>query len=511
MLERANYQDHKIYNDVRSSIDFTFKSVFENYEKNKTPDLINDPIFTQCFGGSIKLENEPSQYFAKSFMENYKGRFNTIPEIGDYGNPYCVLLAKDLTKDNLEFLEKNMDPKDLIAYSSNSGHKLPENRKSTLFEERATGTEHTSLARGNLNYMSNLVRFGYQMRNDYNIGAISREDLERYNLHSNIMFSELAAYILENRNNPEVIKEVNYMLNCPIYIKEGYCTTLADFVKNEIELNEKLTDSEREVLKKFAKVTGIEVDQNLNVPGLKLMNAEEAIARYGTTIEKEVKTGPEFRLEMYGAGSVTPEELSNLTKKELKKITINEKALQSLVDCGFSDFNNLTLTPKAFNSIKSINRDNNVDKLSINGINIKTFNQEIDNDTFKTMYDSSFKDFVGAVFIGDFSDENKKKILEIMKFDETIKSIDEKSDIKQIKSYVDNISSAVNDYGLKNILHEDVVNKFNKIKTFFDEYNEKDGFFLKRKKQSDLTKAVKEFKNMDMISGRSLGNSKDFS
>lgn len=260
---------------------------------------------------------------------------------------------------------------------------------------------------------------------------------------------------------------------------------------------------------------GIEADQNLNIPGLKLMTSEEAIAQYGTAIEKEVKTKPECKLEIYGPGSITQEELNNLInnkEESLEKITINEKVIVPLLKNNFSDFSDLTLTPKALCFAKSFaNNDKNTNELSLNRVKIKTNNEKIDENTFEVMCDSNFKSFEGAVFTGEFSDENKKKVLETIGFYDVVKPVIGKNgtnDIVEIKNYINDVSSFFEKYGLENIVHKDVFKKLEDIKTNFGKNNERRGFFVKRQKKNEIIKNFKKFKKIDVITGevqKSLG------
>lgn len=528
LLERANYNGREIYNETKNIINSSFNSIFDNCGKN--PPFI-DSLLVNYISLSLRLEGEPSQYFAKTFLKTYKDKFKTVPEIGDFGNIYCVLLSSnqpriepfwgiklspstEQIKSNLDFLEQNINPEDLIAYSSNSGHKLQQKteRKSTLFEERVNGTESTNIARGNLNYISQLV--GYYIVNNYDNELNNEKNLNRFNSHFSRIFNDLINYVSINKDNPEIIKEANYMLNCPIYVKTGYLTTLADFVKCELRFNRNITSERRDILQKFTKVMGIEADQNLNIPGLKLMTSEEAIAQYGTAIEKEVKINPEFMLKTYGASSIAPEELNDLIKKKepLKEITIDEKVIVPLLKNNFSDFSDLTLTPKALCFAKSFaNNDKNTNELSLNRVKIKTNNEKIDENTFEVMCDSNFKSFEGAVFTGEFSDENKKKVLETIGFYDVVKPAIEKNGtnyIVEIKNYINDVSSFFEKYGLENIVHENVLEKLEDIKTNFGKNNEKRGFFVKRQKKNEIIKNFNKFKEIDAITGevqKSLG------
>lgn len=570
LLERANYQDHKIYNDVKNSIDSTFNSIFNNCNYDEIQRLVEDSLFSRYISSSLRQEGEPSQYFVKSFLKKYKDKFKTLPKIGDFGSIYCVLLVGNQTADNLEFLEHIMDPEDLIAYSSNQGKKLPkkENRKSTLFEERATGTEDTLIARGNLNYMSELFRLKYKIEKDYKEGRISKEKFERYNSHFYKMIGRLTDYAWENRNYPnkevipiydssagkdiliiqneedkiKAIKEINYTLNCPVYIDSDYCTTMADYVENELKFNKELSDSERAVLIRFAKVMGIEKDPGLNIPGLKLMNAKEAKVKCKEAIENDLKSGdikgiknrysatveddlkimgakvvaekltmqkeneftqsPESKLEIYGFNS--------LDQEDLRKIVIDEKKLEILMerkdlfkpykkDDDVPDLTNITLTPLAFKNYEN-NRDPK--KLKLAAIKMETKEQKINEECFNIMVSRGFPDFTGAIFDGKFSLENKKKILEKIEFNKTIENISkDTTDFKQIESNVDNVLSFVKECGLGNILHKSAVRELEKFKKGLTKYNSNKNDKSEREKKV-IAENLEKLNNMDWVSGK---------
>ena len=489
ILERSG-SNEEIIRATKENIDNYIKSI--NNEEIK--ELIDDPTTNQYIISSIRSEGEPSMYFATSFLKNYKEKLGNFPDVGDFGNIYCILLSAS-NDDALDLIEENIKPEDLIDYSSNSAQQLPDkdNRKSTLFEERANTTENTSIERGNLTYLFELIK--YYLRNNYSLEKNENVDLERFNKHFFESFKKLNEFTLQNRNNPEVIKEINYMLNCTISISNKNYTTLADFVKNELKFNDNLTKEQREIFNNFAGIMGIEQNQELNIQNLKLLDINEASelvkAYNNSNFAKEFNESQVFLLTTYGSNAVNYDKL----KKEVEenRNISNEKVFNYLVNNGFQDLSGYTVTPKIFKSAvdNSINLDN---------IKVETKGQTIPGDLVKLIVLHGHHDFSEANI--KLSKEDKEDIAEfsglteISKRDFKIGFFTGNSKIKKINKNLNEMMTIINSFKPSNaFFDQSTIEGIRSTQESINKY-QKANWFVKLFKKNNLTKDVKKCSNI---------------
>lgn len=495
------YQNKDSYNEMINKVKDIYKtnlSNFINEQENKDFAEVSETIekldnFCSIIANSASGIGEPSCYCILTLNELFQEKFKTFPVLTQAGNTQSLLLKAAKYSE----IEKNLKLLHLIEYSSNSNQKLPINRKSTLYEERANNTENTDITRGNINYISDLIRYyiiyNYQIEYEDEVIYRHREkNVKDFNSHFFKMFKEITENVTQNKNNPELIKKINYMLNCPININSRNYTTFADFVENELKYNEKLTKEQREIFENFAKVMGIEQDQELNIPGLKLMDSKEATLKYGSKIEKETQATPEFMVEIYGPEAIECDKLKEIV--ENGTIIIDNETCKYLINNNFTNFSNLTLTLEAFQT--AVNNQNVV----LEGIKIETKDKKINENDFKIMYYQGYTDFSNLTFDGNFSKESRQEIAEAIGFSDIVEYIE--NDVKKINFFtsankIKNISEHTNEalnimnkLNPKDILGHEILEELEKLKNTLNKHNNSN-FIMKFFRKNNLIKQTR--------------------
>ena len=477
--------------EIGNLIESKSSELSDNIGDNTMDKIEEIGIFNGIINASARGEAEPSLSVFETFTECYAKKFNKLPPMTQAGNAQSLLLISG----RYDIAEKYIRPIDLIDYSSNSAQQLPDkdNRKSTLFEERANTTENTSIERGNLTYLFELIK--YYLRNNYSLEKNENVDLERFNKHFFESFKKLNEFTLQNRNNPEVIKEINYMLNCTISISNKNYTTLADFVKNELKFNDNLTKEQREIFNNFAGIMGIEQNQELNIQNLKLLDINEASelvkAYNNSNFAKEFNESQVFLLTTYGSNAVNYDKL----KKEVEenRNISNEKVFNYLVNNGFQDLSGYTVTPKIFKSAvdNSINLDN---------IKVETKGQTIPGDLVKLIVSHGHHDFSEANI--KLSKEDKEDIAEfsglteISKRDFKIGFFTGNSKIEKINKNLNEMMTIINSFKPSDAFFDkSIIEDIRSTQESINKY-QKTNWFVKLFNKNSLTKSVKKCSNI---------------
>ena len=286
------------------------------------------------------------------------------------------------------------------------------------------------------------------------------------------------------------------MLNCTISVSSENYTTLADFIKNELKFNNKLTQEQREVFSNFAGIMGIEQNQQLNIQNLKLLDANEAsqlVKTYNNpNFNKEFDESQVFLLTAYGSDVVNYDKL----KKEVEenRNISNEKVFDYLVNKGFNDLSDYTVTPRVFKSAI----DNN--DINLGNVRIETKGQTIPGDLVKLIVSHGHRDFSEANI--KLSKEDKEDIAEfsglteISKRDFKIGFFTGNSKIEKINKNLNEMMTIINSFKPSDAFFDkSIIEDIRSTQESINKY-QKANWFVKLFNKNSLTKSIKKCSNI---------------
>ncbi len=251
----------------------------QNFSKYRAVGQYIDATFRGIVNPSMDFVNT----IVDIHMKNNEGKF---PEINTFGNAQSVLVRSGNTN-AISILKKDEDFKNIYNFSSNNSsleNKKKETLSSDIFEGNVTSS---GLARGNLNQMAEMLR-SFMISNFSIVDKIEGiyEDTDKFNEFFFETIDKFNKELMENKDNSEIIKDVNYMLNCPVHIsgtgENLKTTTIADCV-NFIMSSDKvnfISKEQRNILEKFADNTSIRKEKSkLTIPNLKIMSRKEILEK----------------------------------------------------------------------------------------------------------------------------------------------------------------------------------------------------------------------------------------
>lgn len=313
ILDRAN-TNGKYNNLIKDTTDCTETYLIQMFDKYEEIDKDKDPkdrknawerIQEGIYGGypvimqfadkAVQGQTDPSMNFAKAIIKVHEEKTGKFPEIRLFGNAACAFIRSG----NLEFAKKATDFESLYNLSSSQDEvdkqKMKESSEETFNSALFKKEFYFVLSRENPNLLADLFRSF--MISNFNVETDELGVYKNINEFNEFFFDTIDKIfnkqIVENKNNLEVIKKINYMFNCPVSIKSAKTiggdkiTTIADCTnyilsKKEVMLDKGLiTEEQYSILENFAKLTSITPDEELNIPNFKLMDYNENKAKYG--------------------------------------------------------------------------------------------------------------------------------------------------------------------------------------------------------------------------------------
>lgn len=379
-LDRANSKG-KYKNLIETTNSSTRNYINRMYDNNgekrnaweEIQEFANYPASGQYTNAAFRGEINPSMGFVNTVVDVHMEKIGKLPEVETFGNLVC-LLTRFGNNNTIELLKKVTNFESIYNLSSNTSG-LGDLEKETLNDEILQGATISGLGRGNLNQMAELLR-SFMISNFSIVDKVEGiyEDADKFNEFFFEAIGKFNEELIKNKNNQEIIRKINYMLNCPVHIsgtgENLKTTTIADCV-NFIMSSDKvnfISEEQRDILKKFADNIGVGKGQNkLTIPDLKIINRKEIL-----------KKNQDQKQQNKVKGIITVEGVdddffkglkNNLTKKEKEEISSNLHGfLNNLIKEENSD--KLLLTLQHYKNIfgdvhpmlKKFEKENKLDK-----------------------------------------------------------------------------------------------------------------------------------------------------
>lgn len=253
--------EKEILNNLQLDEDILSEKAYKNPDKN----VSNYRIVTTSFFSELFSKKDANKWIELIF-DKYKEEFpqKDINSYNVFSFQGMTLQNFLLRNKNYNLIKKYLKPEAIFSFSSDKGKYEDMQAHADSFKNGAsekTLFEETFIGKNKSIYKSTRTAPNFLANSILNHN-INKTEKSKDNLFFTL--NMLNEYVENNKNNVDVIKSVNYHLNCNV-LKSG---TIADNLKN-LENDKKLTDNEKDILEKSNCLLGVKESEK-NIDGLKL-------------------------------------------------------------------------------------------------------------------------------------------------------------------------------------------------------------------------------------------------